>query len=220
MRRAFGYVRVSSVGQADADRDGIPRQKTTIRKWAAPNDVRIVRWFEDSVSGKKDLDNRPALQGLMAALHGNGVKLVVIEKLDRLARNLMIQESIIADLQRNGFEIVSVTEPDLCSNDPTRKLMRQILGAFSEYEATMIALKLRGARQRAAAKNPDYREGRKPFGFRPGEQETIARIHELRKESMTLSAIARMLTEEGRKPRAGTKWHEKQVARILHREKT
>jgi hypothetical protein len=39
----------------------------------------------------------------------------------------MIQDLIIADLQRNGFEIVSVTEPDLCSNDPTRKLMRQIL---------------------------------------------------------------------------------------------
>ena len=220
MRRAFGYVRVSSVGQSAEDRDGIPRQKTTIRKWAAANGARIVRWFEDSVSGKTDLENRPALQGLMAALHGNGVTLVVIEKLDRLARDLMIQESIIADLQRNGFEIVSVTEPDLCSNDPTRKLMRQILGAFSEYEATMIALKLRGARQRAAAKNPNYREGRKPFGARPGEQETIVRIRELRTQGQTLSAIAATLTAEDRKPRAGERWHEKQVARILQREKT
>src|SRR5438552_16878476 len=109
MKLAFRYVRVSSVGQSAEDRDGIPRQKSAIRKWAAANGVRIVRWFEDSVSGKKDLDNRPALQGLMAALHGNGVTLVVIEKLDRLARDLMIQESIIADLQRNGFEIVPVT---------------------------------------------------------------------------------------------------------------
>jgi DNA invertase Pin-like site-specific DNA recombinase len=40
----------------------------------------------------------------MAALHGNGTKLVLVEKLDRLARDLMIQESIVADLQRNGFE--------------------------------------------------------------------------------------------------------------------
>jgi len=67
MRRAFGYVRVSSVGQSAEDRDGIPRQKTTIRKWAAANGARIVRWFEDSVSGKTDLENRPALQGLMVA---------------------------------------------------------------------------------------------------------------------------------------------------------
>src|SRR5713101_1640723 len=92
LRRGFGYVRVSSTGQADESKDGIPRQKAAIRKWAAANGVRIVRWFEDSVSGKKDLDNRPALQELMAALHGNGVQLVVIEKLDRLARDLMIQE--------------------------------------------------------------------------------------------------------------------------------
>jgi hypothetical protein len=38
-----------------------------------------------------------------------------------------------------------VAEPDLCSDDPSRKLIRQILGAFSEYEKTMIVLKLRGA---------------------------------------------------------------------------
>jgi DNA invertase Pin-like site-specific DNA recombinase len=217
MRRAFGYVRVSSSGQADESKDGVPRQKAAIRKWAAANGVRIVRWFEDSVSGKKDLDNRPALQELMAALHGNGVQLVVIEKLDRLARDLMIQESIIADLFRYEFELVSVTEPDLCSNDPTRKLMRQILGAFSEYEATMIALKLRGARVRAAAKNPDYKEGRKPFGFLPGEQATIARIQELRAQGSTLAAITQTLTAEGRKARASDRWHEKQVARILSR---
>jgi DNA invertase Pin-like site-specific DNA recombinase len=217
LKRAFGYVRVSSSGQADESRDGIPRQKAAIRKWAAANGVRVVQWFEDSVSGKKDLDNRPALQELMAALHGNGTKLVLVEKLDRLARDLMIQESIVADLQRNGFELISVVEPDLCNDDPTRRLMRQILGAFSEYEATMIALKLRGARVRAAARNPDYKEGRKPFGFLPGEQATITRIQELRAQRMTLAAITQTLTAEAHKPRASERWHEKQVARILSR---
>jgi DNA invertase Pin-like site-specific DNA recombinase len=107
MKRAFGYVRVSSAGQSAEDRDGIPRQKEGIRKYATANGIRIVQWFEDSVSGKKDLDSRPALQELMAALHGDGTKLVLVEKLDRLARDLMIQESIVADLQRDGFELIS-----------------------------------------------------------------------------------------------------------------
>ena len=217
MKRAFGYVRVSSAGQSAEDRDGIPRQKEAVRKYAATNGVRIVRWFEDSVSGKKDLDNRPALQDLMAALHANGTKLVLVEKLDRLARDLMIQESIVADLQRNQFEIISVVEPDLCGNDPTRKLMRQILGAFSEYEATMIVVKLRGARIRAKAKDPNYKEGRKPFGFRPGEQETIARMLELRETGHSMAAIAKTLTEEKRKPRKGKKWFEQVVGRIVAR---
>jgi len=113
--------------------------------------------------------------------------------------------------------LVSVMEPDLCSDDPTRKLMRQILGAFAEYEATMIALKLRGARVRAAAKDPSYREGRKPFGVRHGEQETIARVKELRTQGLSLLAITQKLTAEGRKPRAGMRWHEKQITRILKR---
>jgi DNA invertase Pin-like site-specific DNA recombinase len=233
MRRAFGYVRVSSAGQGSEERDGIPRQKAAIRKHAAANQIRIVQWFEDTVSGKKDLENRPALQDLMTALHGNGTKLVLIEKLDRLARDLMIQESIIADFRRNRFELVSVTEPDMCSDDPTRKLLRQMLGAFAEYECTMISLKLKGARLRAAAKRgPGYVEGRVPFGYRvvkhdgipvrepePTEQATIARMKQLREVGHSLAKIAEKLTIEGRKARAGKKWYEKQVARILSRAK-
>jgi DNA invertase Pin-like site-specific DNA recombinase len=231
MRPAFGYVRVSSAGQGAEDRDGIPRQKAAIRKYAAANKFRIVQWFADTVSGKKELENRPALQDLMTALHGNGTKLVLIERLDRLARDLMIQESIIADFRRNGFQLVSVTEPDMCSDDPTRKLFRQMLGAFAEYECAMISLKLKGARLRAAAKRgASYVEGRVPFGYRvvkhdgtpvrvpePAEQSTIARMKQLRDAGNSLAKIAEKLTAEGRKARAGKKWYEKQVARVLSR---
>jgi DNA invertase Pin-like site-specific DNA recombinase len=230
-RPAFGYLRVSSTGQGAEDRDGIPRQKTAIRKHAAANNIRIVQWFADRISGKKELENRPALQQLMTALHGNGTKLVLIERLDRLARDLMIQESIIADFRRNGFQLVSVTEPDMCSDDPTRKLFRQMLGAFAEYECTMISLKLKGARLRAAAKRgASYVEGRVPFGYRvmkrdgipvrvpePAEQSTIVRMKQLRDAGTSLAKIAEQLTAEGRKARAGKKWYEKQVARVLSR---
>ena len=58
----------------------------------------------------------------------NGTKLVLVEKLDRLARDLMVQETIIGDLRKNGFDLISVMEPDLLQDDPSRKLMRQIFG--------------------------------------------------------------------------------------------
>ena len=125
MKRAFGYVRVSSASQAADDRDGIPRQKETIRRWATANGVRIVEWFTDAYSGAKELEDRTQFQRMLLALHGDSVKLVVIEKLDRLARDLMLQESIVADFQRNGFELVSAMEPDLCSTDPTRVMVRR-----------------------------------------------------------------------------------------------
>lgn len=68
---------------------------------------------EEGVSGTKESVDRPAWSELMTALHANGVKIVIIEKLDRLARDLMVQETIVADLRKNGFDLVSVAEPDL-----------------------------------------------------------------------------------------------------------
>jgi len=41
---------------------------------------------------------------MMEALHADGVKLVLTESLGRLARDLMVQESILHDLKRNGFD--------------------------------------------------------------------------------------------------------------------
>jgi len=124
--RCYVYLRVSSLGQVDGD--GFERQLLAVRAYAQANAIKIAKIFrEEGVSGSKDLANRPALQQLLTALHSNGVRLVLVEKLDRLARDLMIQESIIADLGRYGFEVRSVCEPDLCSDDPSRTLIRQFL---------------------------------------------------------------------------------------------
>lgn len=53
-------------------------------------------------------------------------------RLERLARDLMIQEAAIADLQKRGFTLISVTGPDLMANDPTRVLMRRLMGAVAQ----------------------------------------------------------------------------------------
>jgi len=80
--------------------DGFPRQLKAIREYAAAHNIQIVRlWRDEGVSGTKELEDRPAFVEMMTALHSNGVKLVLVEKLDRLARDLMIQETIIGDLR-------------------------------------------------------------------------------------------------------------------------
>jgi DNA invertase Pin-like site-specific DNA recombinase len=221
MRNAFGYCRVSGVSQADDDRDGIPRQREAITKWASANDVHIIRWFEESISGTTELDSRPELHALLQALHSNGTQMVVVEKVDRLARDLMIQESIIADFQRNKFEIVSTVEPDLCSADPTRILLRQMMGAFAQYERTMIVAKLRGARMRAKAKG-EHMEGQHFYGSdprRPEEVATLTRMRELRDSGLTYYAVAKRLDAEGLKPRKAAQWSPNGVQQILTRER-
>ena len=219
MKQAFGYCRVSSVGQSAEDRDGLVRQREAIKKYAAANGIQIKQWFEDSISGTKDMENRPALQDMLAALHANGVRVVIVERLDRLARDLMVQEKIIGDFQHKKFELISTSEPDLCSTDPSRVFMRQVLGAVAQFERAMIFAKTQAAKQRKRAADPDYTEGRKPYGFLPGGEETIQRVLTLRKDGLNMSAIARQLNGEGRKTRTETPFSAQQISDILRRAK-
>jgi DNA invertase Pin-like site-specific DNA recombinase len=79
--QAFAYLRVSGKGQVDGD--GFNRQLAAIKTCAAANDIKIVRVFrEEGVSGTVENMNRPAWQELMATLHSNGVRTILIEKLD------------------------------------------------------------------------------------------------------------------------------------------
>jgi resolvase-like protein len=90
-------------------------------------------------------------------------------------------------LRDNGFSLVSASESELADDtDPHRKAMRGMISIFAELEKSALVLKLRAARQRAKTNRRDYKEGRKPFGTRPGEQETIARMVELRKPGTRL----------------------------------
>jgi len=215
MTKAFAYVRVSGRGQVKGD--GFPRQLKAIREYANAHGVRIVRIFrEEGVSGAKDLEDRPAFVEMMEALHSNGVRIVLVEKLDRLARDLMVQESILHDLKCNGFDLVSALEPDLCSDEPSRKVMRQVMGAFHEYEKSMLVLKLRGSRQRKRAKEGRC-EGRKPYGYFEGEAEVIKRMKALRSTRMGFDRIAAQLSAEGISTRSGKPWHGVVVNRILTR---
>ena len=206
-------MRVSGTGPVKGDE--FERQELAIRAYAKAHDVRIMTMFrEEGVRGTKERTHRPALADLIAALRSDRVKLVLVESLGRLARDLMIQESILHDLKRHGFELISIQEPDLCGDDPSRKFMRQIMGAFHEYEKTMIVGKLRGATQRSKTK-AGHCDSCKPYGFYDGEAVALERMKALRASNMGYDRIAEILNEEGFKPRTGERWWGKTVNSIL-----
>lgn len=215
MTKAFAYLRVSGKGQVEGD--GFTRQLEAIKKHAAAHDIKIVKVYrEEGVSGTTAWEARPAFAEMMTALLSNGTRAVVVERLDRVARDLMVQESILADFKRKGLEVVSVNEPDLCSDDPSRVLMRQMMGAFFQYEKSSLVAKLRGARVRMKAKTGAC-EGRKPYGNRPGEAEVIVRVMALRHAGAAMDTIAETLNAEGLKPRSGAQWYASTVRNILMR---
>jgi DNA invertase Pin-like site-specific DNA recombinase len=218
MMTAFAYLRVSGLAQVEGD--GFERQLLACETYAQSHDLVIAQVFrEEGVSGTKELEDRPALMELLTALEESNTKVILIEKLDRLARDLMVQETLIADMQKQGYTLISVHEPDLYSNDPSRKMMRQIFGVIAEYERAMIVMKLRGARQRHKAKHGRC-EGAWPFGEAeryPWEAKTLAVMLELRRQGLTCEQIASALGADGHKTRMGGAWSSHVVAKILRR---
>ncbi len=216
MIEVFAYLRVS--GKSQIRGDGFRRQFIAIRQYCAANGLHIVRIFKErGISGTKELDDRPALSELFNALEEDGIKTVVVEKLDRIARDLMVQETIMSDMQKHGYTLLSTAEPDLCSQDPSRVLIRQIFGALAQWERAMIVMKLRGARQRKKARG-ERGDGRHAYGEKPGEEVILTRIQALSLQGETTRSIAQILNQESIPTRMGRAWNGGTIAKILARE--
>ena len=223
--KAFSYLRVSGKGQIDGD--GFPRQRDAIQKYAKARKIEIVAEYRDEgVSGTKDHFDRPGLTDIFVALKANGVRLVLVERADRLARDLMVGEIILSEFRNIGVRVIAAdsgTDLTVEDGDPTRTLMRQMLGAVAQWEKTVIVQKLRAARVRIR-RNKGRCEGRKPFGTTDLEKETIAKMRAMRQAGESYEAIAEALNQAGILPRttvrAGkpTRWYGAAVQRILNRD--
>ena len=143
--------------------------------------------------------------------------LLVVPRLDRLARDLLVQETVLGRLRQHGREIRSVAEPDIDSDDPTRVLVRQVLGAIAKYERGVIKGRMLAGK---AAKVSRGRLGRRQAPLRhqgrdgelvddPDEKATVARILALHGDGLSLRGIIASLDAEGVRPRevasAGTR---------------
>jgi DNA invertase Pin-like site-specific DNA recombinase len=72
-----------------------------------------------------------------------------VETASRFARDLMVQEVGHAKLRERGIDLIAADNPGSFIDDtPTAKLVRQVLGAISEFDKAMTVAKLRGARER------------------------------------------------------------------------
>ena len=224
MAKAVSYLRVSGKGQIDGD--GFPRQRDKVSTFAKRNGYALQDEYRDEgVSGTSDLENRPGLAELIDRLESNGVRAVLVENATRLARDLMVQEVILAEFRKLGVRVIEADGGnDLTQagdDNPTGKLIRQILGAVAEFDKNVTVLKLRAARQRIR-RNEGRCEGRKPFGSRPNEVRTLDRMRQLRRkprngDRLSYQRIADRLNSENLPTRQGGEWKAASVQAILKR---
>jgi len=149
---------------------------------------------------------------------------VLIFKLDRLARDLYIQEHLIKKLEGFNKKLISIKEPHLESNDPMRKAFRQFMGIVSELEKAFITMRLSGGRINKAQKG-GYAGGATALGYKTKNKkliidkkqaEIIRMIFKMKRyKRMGLREIARELNEKGIPTARGGKWYAGTIKYIL-----
>ena len=124
----------------------------------------------------------PSLPAMLAYTASNGARIIIVETASRFARDLMVQEVGFAKLQALGIKLVAADSPHSFLDDtPTSKLIRQILGAVSEFDKAMVVAKLKGARERKRVTTGKKVEGRKSHAeLHP---ELVALVRQLRRRS-------------------------------------
>ena len=225
MKEAYGYIRVSGKGQVRGT--GLQRQEAAIREYANANRFQVIQIFQEKgVSGTEKKDRRPAFQEMMAIVLKDGVCTIIVEGLDRLAREYTVQEQLLIYLASKEVELISANTGENVTEaikaDPMKKAMIQIQGVFAELEKNILVGKLRKARERKK-KVEGKCEGRK--SYLEISPEIVKKIKLLRRRNRkgkrrTFSQVAKELNRQGMTTMTGKPFTSNNVAVILHRVKS
>lgn len=216
--KAYGYLRVSGQGQIDGN--GFDRQRSSILDYADKQKIKIVDFFQDGgVSGTVGLDNRPAFQEMITEILRNGTSTVIVEGLDRLAREYRIQESLLVFLASKNITLISARTNENVTealyNDPMRRALVQMQGVFSELEKNLLVNKLRKSRKKIRASKGKC-EGRKGWedsedtlNIKLGILKEIRRLRRKPRSNLkrrTFDMVANELNKNNLRTFTGKKW--------------
>src|SRR5690606_15340854 len=123
------YARVSTQEQSTE------LQKAELTEFEERRGWELIRVLDEKASGTKD--NRPHLIELMKAAHQRHFDIVIVYKLDRLARSMKHLVTLLHDFHELGVEFVSLKD-SLDLSSASGRLLTHLLGAFAEFEADLI----------------------------------------------------------------------------------
>lgn len=175
-KKAVGYIRVSTQGQAGEDKFGIPAQKEAIALYAMEHGYYIEKWVEEVGSGAKE---RPLMDDIV---WGNGldpdVKAVIVYKNDRVARETKLYFTCLYMLEKKGVALIS-TQEEFEEGNEFANIYRALLQFVAEQERVNIKKRMEGGRKEKA-RNGGYAGGKAPYGYKVEDKGLIIDEEEAR----------------------------------------
>ena len=227
-RRCAIYTRKSTTKGLEQEYNSLDAQEDKCKAYITLHDHwEHSRTFTDAgISG--GTTERPALQELLKCCQRGEFDIVIVYKIDRMARCQRDFLNIIDTLNQGGVEFASATEP-FDSSSYMGRAMRDLLGVFAEMEREMIRERTKekaaASRQRGLylASNPPmgYKRVDKKLVIIPEQAEVIKLIYELYHQGESSTAIAQKLNKEKRHyitNRGNSKlWSSREIIRVLRR---
>ncbi len=222
MRKAIGYVRVSTKKQSEGISLGTQKEK--IQAWASMNDYDLIGIEEDPGFSGGRVDNREGLQRAIDIACENSAALIAYS-LSRLSRSLKDTLQIAEKLEKAGADLVSLSE-NLDTTSASGKMIFRILCVLNQFEREVLSERTSAALQYKKHQGLVY--GPTPYGYdRNGdqlppnykEQKIMQMIIYWRNEGWSLRKIAKELNIRGIPAKKGGIWHASSLRRILIRNK-
>lgn len=126
------YARVSTEGQ-----DPHP-QLAKLREWATRNEHTICLEAVDKATGKNM--RRPGMESVMILVRQRHVDGVAVCKIDRWARSVKDLSNTVNEIHDRKAEFHAIDQGlSVKPNDPTAKLILNVLGAVADWEGSIIS---------------------------------------------------------------------------------
>jgi DNA invertase Pin-like site-specific DNA recombinase len=182
MKAAVAYFRTSSASNVGDDKDSQKRQRGAVEGFAKRNGFKITKEFYDAaVSGADPITERPGFVEMLRYIRGNGARVILVENAGRFARDLAVQITGHELLKAEGFELIPVDAPDYFIHEtPTAVMVRNILGAVSQFQKDELVAKLKSGRDRKR-KEDGKCEGRK--GLKETDPMMVKEARRLRRKN-------------------------------------
>jgi site-specific DNA recombinase len=216
--KAVAYIRVSTSNQVE-DGVSLELQRTKVESWAQLHDAELLDVVADEGLSAKSV-NRPGLQRAVELAKRHRAALVVYS-LSRLSRSTRDTLHLVAELEKAGCELVSLSEKIDTSSAGGRMVFR-MLSVLNEFEREQLAERTRAAMQHLKAQGRVV--GSVPHGYaRDGdelvlsvaEQRVVDLAQQLRGKGLSLRAISDELAARGAFNRAGRPFNPKSVRSML-----
>lgn len=126
------YARVSTEKQ-----DPQP-QLGKLREWAARNQYVVCLEAVDKATGKNM--RRPGMESVMNLVRQRHVDAVAVVKIDRWARSVKDLSNTVNEIHERKAEFHAIDQGlSVKPNDPTAKLILNVLGAVADWEGSIIS---------------------------------------------------------------------------------